>query len=116
MRKNQKQSDEAFPRSLTPSWRELREVNKNHQEALDDLLKYMKDTTDYENYDFISDMADVSKIHQKYSNPHLTNRNGDSFRGFYNEISWMYLSENGIKAVSNLHRAWTVWARIARFR
>ena len=101
---------------ITSIYKKWKKTSENQQEALDDLLTYMKNTVDYQNYDSISDMADVSNIHQKYSNPHLTNRNGDSFRGFYNEISWMHLSENGIKSVNNLYRAWTIWARIVKYR
>ncbi len=89
---------------------------KDHQEAIDDLTKYMRDTVEYQNYDTLSDMVEVSENHQKYSNPHLTNRNGHCFRGFYNDITWMYLPTDGRMAANNLNQTWKIWAAIAKFR
>nr|QBK86169.1 MAG: hypothetical protein LCMAC101_07640 [Marseillevirus LCMAC101] len=93
-----------------------KQAMRDHREALGDLSRYMRDTVEYQNYDALSDMADTSAIHQKYSNPHLTNRNGNSFKGFYNEITWMHLSEDGRKSVNNLNRAWNVWAKFVKYR
>ncbi len=92
------------------------EAKRDHQNAIDGLLKYMRDTVEYQNYDTILDIVEVSRIHQKYSNPHLTNRNGFCFKGFYNDITWMYLPEDGRNAVKQLNRAWSIWARIVKFR
>ncbi len=91
-------------------------AKRDHQDAINGLLKYMRDTVEHQNYDTLSEMIEVSEIHQKYRNPHLTNRNGYCFRGIYNDITWMYLPENGINAVNNLNQAWKIWARIVKFR
>jgi len=89
---------------------------RDHREALDNLSRYMKGTVEHQNYDSLLDIAEVSKIHQKYSNPHLTDKNGNSFKGFYNEITWMYLSEDGRKSVTNLNKAWIIWAKFVKYR
>ena len=89
---------------------------KNHQEALDYLSRYMRDTVEYQNYDSISEMVELSKNHQKYSNPFLTTRNGYCFKRYYNEINWVHMPTNGRVALIKLNHAWFCWAAIIKLR
>ena len=91
-------------------------IKEKHREALNDLSMYMRETVEYQTYDSISEMVELSENHQRFSNPFLTGRNGYCFKRYYNEINWVNMPTNGRTALVRLNHAWFCWAAMIKLR
>lgn len=91
-------------------------AKEKHREAIDYLSRHMRETVEYQTYDSISEIVELSENHQKHSNPFLTGRNGYCFKMHYNELNWVNMPTNGRAALIKLNHAWFCWATIIRLR